>query len=174
MESVCVVLSGGVDSSVLCGLAGHRLLCCVFVDYGQPSLNNERKSAKAVAAHFGVPLHEVSVGALSIDKLQQAAGAAVVSARNAIILSCAANVAKGVDVLWIGCALSDQRDYFDCSPVFLDAMTTALQVRIEAPLLRLSRRDIESRAQDMGLDGMTWSCYRGGVKPCGECNSCLQ
>lgn len=171
---VWVCLSGGLDSAVLCGLAKSRLKGCIFVDYGQPSLIPERVSAAKIADKYEVPLITVTVTKLDIGSMSGGQGACVVEARNAIILSCAANIAPRGASLWIGCNKADQQDYFDCTQEFLGLMSKALQRRIEAPLILWSRKHIMDNAEQMGLAGMTWSCYRGGHQPCGQCNSCQQ
>ena len=47
-------------------------------------------------------------------------------------------------------------------------------VRIEAPLLRLSKKVIVELGHALGVPfEKTWSCYKGGEVPCGECDACL-
>ncbi|MCJ7608226.1 7-cyano-7-deazaguanine synthase, partial [Candidatus Bathyarchaeota archaeon] len=45
---------------------------------------------------------------------------------------------------------------------------------IEAPLLYLTKADIVGLGKRLGAPlHLTWSCYEGGVKACGRCDSCL-
>jgi 7-cyano-7-deazaguanine synthase len=46
-------------------------------------------------------------------------------------------------------------------------------VRIQAPLLRLSKERIVRLGDRLGVPwGLTWSCYAGGPTPCGRCDAC--
>ncbi|EQD30008.1 exsB protein, partial [mine drainage metagenome] len=45
--------------------------------------------------------------------------------------------------------------------------------RVEAPLLRLSKAQIVRLGERFGVPwALTWSCYAGGDRPCGRCDSC--
>ena len=47
------------------------------------------------------------------------------------------------------------------------------RLKILAPLLRLDKAGIVRLALRLKVPlGLTWSCYRGGRKPCGACDSC--
>ncbi|MEK9144966.1 MAG: 7-cyano-7-deazaguanine synthase, partial [Elusimicrobiota bacterium] len=42
-----------------------------------------------------------------------------------------------------------------------------------APLLKLDKAGIVRLARKLEMPmGLTWSCYRGGRRPCGTCDSC--
>ena len=42
-----------------------------------------------------------------------------------------------------------------------------------APLLRLDKKGIVRLARRVGAPlELTWSCYAGGARPCGACDSC--
>lgn len=42
-----------------------------------------------------------------------------------------------------------------------------------APLMALSKTDIVRLGAKLGVPfELTWSCYNGGDKPCGHCDSC--
>jgi len=74
--------------------------------------------------------------------------------------------------------------YPDCTPQFIEAFQRVLDVgtkagiegraiKIEAPLLRLSKTDIVREATRLKVPlELTWSCYEGGEKACGRCDSC--
>lgn len=89
-------------------------------------------------------------------------------------------------VVMVGANAIDYSGYPDCRPEFYDALAEVLRLgsklgtaygvplRIEAPIIRLSKREIVEYALKLGapLD-LTWSCYAGGAVPCGVCDSCL-
>jgi 7-cyano-7-deazaguanine synthase len=111
-----------------------------------------------------------------------------VPARNTIFLSLALAWAEvtGADAIVIGVNALDYSGYPDCRPEYLDAFeklaTLATkagveghQLRILAPLLRLSKAEIIARGVALGLDyGLTHSCYDPSPdgRPCGRCDSC--
>ena len=36
------------------------------------------------------------------------------------------------------------------------------------------KADIVKKGLELGVDfGLTWSCYRGGDRPCGTCGTCI-
>lgn len=110
-----------------------------------------------------------------------------VPARNTIFLSFALSCADatGADRVVIGANALDYSGYPDCRPRYLAAMAragrlgtrrgdeTGRPIRIEAPLLRLTKAGIVRLGKKLKVPwGLTWSCYQGGRRPCGRCESC--
>ena len=109
-----------------------------------------------------------------------------VPARNIVFMSVAAAVAEsvGADSVVIAVNSVDFSDYPDCTPQFIDAYQKMLEVgtrggvdgravQIDAPLLEMSKAEIVREAVRLGVPlELTWSCYAGGDKACGVCDSC--
>jgi len=110
-----------------------------------------------------------------------------VPARNIIFLSIAAGLAESVDAdrIFIGANAIDYSGYPDCRPEFFRAFETVLKVGtkagvegapiiIEHPILRSTKADIVRLGKKLKAPlELTWSCYQGGEKACGRCDSCL-
>ena len=110
-----------------------------------------------------------------------------VPARNIIFLSIAAGLAESVDAdrIFIGANAIDYSGYPDCRPEFFRAFETVLKVGtkagvegnsmvIEHPILRSTKADIVRLGKKLKAPlELTWSCYQGGAKACGKCDSCL-
>lgn len=110
-----------------------------------------------------------------------------VPARNMTFLSLgiALAEAKGANRVFIGANSVDYSGYPDCRPEFIAAFQNAADlgtragtegrgVKIETPLLRMSKAEIIRKGAELSVPfGMTWSCYSGGEKPCGRCEACL-
>ncbi|MGD0817789.1 MAG: 7-cyano-7-deazaguanine synthase QueC [Methanomassiliicoccales archaeon] len=110
-----------------------------------------------------------------------------VPARNIIFLSIAAGLAESVDAdrIFIGANAIDYSGYPDCRPEFFRAFETVLKVGtkagvegapiiIEHPILRSTKADIVRLGKKLKAPlELTWSCYQGGEKACGKCDSCL-
>ena len=69
--------------------------------------------------------------------------------------------------------------YPDCSEAFNNAINDAVfigsgeQLRVEAPFVGLKKADIVKLGTELKVPyELTWSCYEGGAKPCGECGTC--
>ena len=112
--------------------------------------------------------------------------ATYVPARNTVLLSLALAWAESLDAeaVFIGAHAVDYSGYPDCRPEFIDAFrkVSALgtrrgvegrSIRIEAPLLHMGKREIIERGSHLHVRfELTWSCYAGGEKACGTCDSC--
>jgi 7-cyano-7-deazaguanine synthase len=110
-----------------------------------------------------------------------------VPARNIIFLSIAAGLAESVDAekIFIGANAIDYSGYPDCRPEFFRAFEKVLKVGtkagvegapivIEHPILRSTKADIVRLGKKLNAPlELTWSCYQGGAKACGKCDSCL-
>jgi len=103
--------------------------------------------------------------------------------RNMMLLSMAAACAEaqGGTAVYYGAQAQDEYGYWDCTYAFLERINEVLQlnrktpVTIHAPFVHTSKADIVGRGQEIGIDfAQTWSCYRGGDKPCGECPTCVE
>ena len=110
-----------------------------------------------------------------------------VPARNLIFLSYAMGYAEvvGANHVYIGVNSVDYSGYPDCRPEFIqkfqalsDYATTATavegkKIKIETPLQDLSKSDIVKLGSKLGAPlQFTHSCYNGGEKACGVCDSC--
>ncbi|MGB6501460.1 MAG: 7-cyano-7-deazaguanine synthase QueC, partial [Thermoplasmata archaeon] len=109
-----------------------------------------------------------------------------VPARNTILLAVALGYAEShrLDSIWIGANAIDYSGYPDCRPDFMRAFERVARlgtragregrtaIRIRAPLLRLSKEGIVRLGERLRVPwALTWSCYAGGTRPCGRCDS---
>jgi 7-cyano-7-deazaguanine synthase len=108
-----------------------------------------------------------------------------VPGRNLMFLSIAGSLldSVGADAIIAGPNAIDFSGYPDCTPAFFKAAADALNrgtvrgvnegVEVLAPLMRLSKAEIVKLASQLKVPfEQTWSCYAGGQKPCGHCDSC--
>ncbi len=110
-----------------------------------------------------------------------------VPARNTVFLSFALSWADaaGAGNIVIGANALDYSGYPDCRPRYYGAVQQVARLgtrlgaekkrppRVWAPLLRLSKTQIIRLGLRLGVPyELTWSCYSGGRRPCGKCDSC--
>lgn len=108
-----------------------------------------------------------------------------VPGRNLVFLSIAASLMDSLqaDAIVAGPNAVDFSGYPDCTPAFFSAASDAINrgtqrgvlngVEVLAPLMDLSKAGIVKLGAQLGVPfELTWSCYSGGDKPCGFCDSC--
>ncbi|MDR0986378.1 MAG: 7-cyano-7-deazaguanine synthase QueC [Ruminococcus sp.] len=104
--------------------------------------------------------------------------------RNGLFISTAAAVAlsNGCEAVLYGAHADDSAGnaYPDCSPEFFDAMNSALVtgsgggIVLLAPFVKMNKADIVKLGLTLKVPyELTWSCYVGGIKPCGVCGTCI-
>ena len=113
---------------------------------------------------------------------------AYVPARNMVFLSVAASFAEaiGAQDIFIGVSEVDYSGYVDCREEFIRSMEETInkgtvmaaehgkKIRIHTPFINKTKTEEIQLGEKLGVDwSLTWSCYRGGEKPCGTCDSCL-
>jgi 7-cyano-7-deazaguanine synthase len=110
-----------------------------------------------------------------------------VPARNTIFLSIALAYAEVINAnsIFIGVNSTDYSGYPDCRPEYIKAFQNLADIAtkksiegniitIKTPLINLSKSQIIRKGYDLNVPfEETWSCYKGGYKACGECDSCL-
>ncbi|MGH9301555.1 MAG: 7-cyano-7-deazaguanine synthase QueC [Acidimicrobiales bacterium] len=109
-----------------------------------------------------------------------------VPARNIIFLAVALGVAeaRSSPSVTIGVNALDYSGYPDCRPEFIEAFRQVARVgqkrgvqghpvEILTPLIDRTKAEIALLGHDLGAPlGLTWSCYREGPEPCGDCDAC--
>jgi 7-cyano-7-deazaguanine synthase len=146
-----VLLSGGLDSTVILALAHEKKRDCkaISIDYGQRH-NIELESAKVIAAYYGVPHHIIKLdpsifGQSSLlskndghivpkdrnanEIKQSPTPSTYVPARNTIFLSIALAQAEifSASEIYIGPNALDTK-YPDCSPLFIESFQNVINV----------------------------------------------
>jgi 7-cyano-7-deazaguanine synthase len=198
-----VLLSGGLDSATALAMARAESLEChtLALDYGQRhraelAAAGEISSALSAASHRSVAIDLRAVGgsALTDDAIAvpETPGEGIpvtyVPARNTVLLAIALGLAEtlGAGRIVIGVNAVDYSGYPDCRPQFIAAFEELARfatragvegaaIRIDAPLIGLSKADIVRRGTELGVDyAMTVSCYQADElgRACGRCDSC--
>lgn len=197
-----VLVSGGMDSAVALAIARAQGFECyaLSVAYGQRHAS-ELAASDRVCAMLGVAAHKTvtidlrSIGgsALTADiDVPEEGGAGIpityVPARNTIMLSIALGWAEvlGANDIWCGVNAVDYSGYPDCRPAFVESFeklanvatkagVEGAQIRVHAPLMRMSKADIASEGVRLGVDfGATVSCYQADDegRACAHCDAC--
>lgn len=186
---------------------GKDHVLALSISYGQKH-SKEIEAAKAVARHYGVEQLFLDLGLIFqysncsllqqsteeipeesyAEQIEKTGGETPVSTyvpfRNGLFLSAAASIAlsRDCEVIYYGAHADDAAGfaYPDCSPVFNNAMNTAIyegsghQLRIEAPFVNKNKSDIVALGLRLNVPyELTWSCYEGDNKPCGKCGTCI-
>lgn len=183
-----MLLSGGLDSMVVAGLAREAgyAVNALTIDYNQRH-RREIDAATAIAQRIGalrhviLPLNLSRFGGSALtddiavpkDGVGPDIPVTYVPARNLVFLSLTLAWAEalGVRDLFIGVNALDYSGYPDCRPEFIAGFQDLAQLatkagaeggqwRIHAPLQFLGKAEIATEAHRLGLDaGLSWSCY---------------
>ena len=184
--------------AVKCGEYSEGVYAISF-DYGQRH-RRELDYAKRTVQHLDVPHKIIDLNffrqvinsssltndtikvAKTRDVLGDAQTVNYVPFRNQMLLSICCAIAESVkaDTVFHGAAQIDtQSGFWDGSKEFLSSINelTALnrkhRVKVEAPLIDLSKKEIIEWGIDIDVDFKnTWTCYEGEEKACGECTAC--
>ena len=106
---------------------------------------------------------------------------------NIVFLSIGLAYAETIDAdaIFIGVTATDYSGYPDCRPEYIKAYQKMADlatkrgiegktIKIKAPLINLSKAQIIKKGLKLNVSfDKTWSCYKGGKKACGRCDSCL-
>ncbi|MFP4611222.1 MAG: 7-cyano-7-deazaguanine synthase QueC [Thiohalophilus sp.] len=204
MKKAVVLVSGGLDSATTLALAREQGYACYAIsfDYGQRH-KCELDAARQVARALGVVEHKLlqlnmndpGGSALTDENIEvpaEGVGEGIpvtyVPARNTVFLSLALGWAEVLDAeaIFIGVNAVDYSGYPDCRPEYIEAYQRLADlatrrgvegrpIRIEAPLIHLSKAEIIREGTRLGIDyGLTMSCYAPGAqcRACGRCDAC--
>lgn len=173
-KSVCVLLSGGIDSasSIRFYLQRSFSVIGLFVGYGQEAEVRENAASESIAKYFGIRRHVVQLNGAR----QKQEG--LIQGRNAFLLTVALLEVHSISNL-VSIGIHAGTDYSDCRRDFIEKMQgiydmyTDGRLCIDAPFINWSKREILDFAIEANVPvGITYSCERGTVPACRGCLSC--
>ncbi len=196
-QKAVVLLSGGLDSATTLAIALKNYgVYALSFDYGQKH-RKELESAKKIAEHYRINHKIVKIDLswaksaltdkrIRIPESRKNIGKNIpvtyVPARNMMMLSFALAYAETInaDKVFIGANAVDYSGYPDCRPEFYRAFQKASSLgtkkglKIKYPLINMSKSEIIKKGMKLKVPyHLTWSCYKGGKKACGVCDSCI-
>jgi 7-cyano-7-deazaguanine synthase len=173
-SSVEVLVSGGIDSAALLAFYLRQRFDVrpLFVDFGQPAVKQEVRAARAVCRHYGVSLSIMTV------RSQVAFSVGEIPGRNAFLVF-AAVLVFGMKPGIIAIGIHEGPPYYDCTAGFLKSIQTVIdgyaagKIKVAAPFLKWGKQVIWEFCKKARVPVVsTYSCEKGGVRPCGKCLSC--
>lgn len=203
MVKSIILMSGGLDSVVSLGLTRNKYnveLALTF-DYGQKAANTEIEASKKICEFYNVShkvikldflkeiTHtslvadcEVPIGEGLLDEVKSSQNVWVPN-RNGLFLNIAASFADGenYDYIIIGANLEEGQTFADNTKEFIERVnqefeySTGKHPKVLAPLINSSKNDIVKQAIENSVPlEYIRSCYVGGKKHCGKCESCTR
>lgn len=203
MSKSIILLSGGLDSLVSLGLKKEELnidLALTF-DYGQKSVKQEIEASSKICEYYNLKhevikldwLKKITNTSLVSDKeipagenlvmSEDTAKSVWVPNRNGLFLNIAGSFADsyGYDYILIGANKEEGQTFSDNTQEFIDAIngeflySTSKHPKVVAPLINYNKNDIVMLALKHGVPlEYTRSCYQGGERHCGICESCTR
>ena len=172
-KEALLLLSGGLDSACCLSFlrASGFIVDAVFVDYGQPAAESERRAAANISRHY-----DCSFRRLEIRHDRKITAGEICGRNTALVFAALLSCSTPPSSICIG--IHTGTPYFDCSEVFrvdldrLIAESTNSRTRLIAPFISWCKVDVIQFAQEHQVPvGLTYSCETGN-RPCGECLSC--
>lgn len=203
MTKSVILLSGGLDSLVSLGLKKEELniaLALTF-DYGQKSAQKEIASSKKICDYYNIEhevikqdfLRNITQTSLvsekpvpsgeALNNPDDSAKAVWVPNRNGLFLNIAGCYADsyGYDYIIIGANKEEAQTFPDNTEEFINSVnrefeySTMKKPKVIAPLINYDKNDIVMLALKNNIPlELTMSCYQGGEKNCGICESCTR
>lgn len=201
MTKSIILLSGGLDSLVSLGLKKEELnvsLALTF-DYGQKASEQEIEASAKICEYYNLEHKVIKLDWLKnitqtslvsdkdvptgneLDNPENSAKSVWVPNRNGLFLNIAGSFADsyGYDYILIGANKEEGQTFPDNTQEFIDAVnkefefSTQKSPKVVAPLINSDKNDIVMLALQHGVPlELTRSCYQGGAKHCGICESC--
>lgn len=201
MTKSIILLSGGLDSLISLGLKKEELnitLALTF-DYGQKSVKKEIAASAKICNFYNIEhkvikldwLKDITNTSLVSDDVVptgealedsvSSAKSVWVPNRNGLFLNVAGSFADsyGFDYILIGANKEEAQTFPDNTQSFIDAVnkefefSTMNHPKVVAPLINYNKNDIVMLALKNKLPlELTMSCYQGGERHCGICESC--
>ena len=203
MTRSIVLLSGGLDSlvSLGVGLEKYGVSLALTFDYGQKAVEYEIQSSRTICSYYGIKhevikldwlknithtalvgMNEIPVGS-ALEKPEQSARSVWVPNRNGLFLNIAGCIADGenYDYILIGANKEEGQTFSDNTEQFIDRInaefefSTQKHPKVVAPLINFDKNDIVKLALEYNIPlQYVRSCYAGGKKHCGKCESCTR
>jgi len=172
--TINLLLGGGIDSAALIAyyLSRGATVRGIHFNYGQPSIEGERRSVLALSQHYRIYVTTVELGFSMVSTQGE------YHCRNATMLLAAASIfSTQGGIFSIG--IHSGTPYYDCSQLFMVDIQRLFEgyfagvIQVEAPFLEFTKKDIFEfcHLNKVPLE-ITFSCERRGDYPCGECPSC--
>lgn len=203
MPKAVVLISGGLDSAVCCGIAKDEAyeILALHINYGQKTEKRELQAFNDICDFYQVAkrqslnisyLKSFGGSSLTDDKIQVEDGnleskdipTSYVPFRNANILAIATSWAEveGAKAIFIGAMEEDSSGYPDCRQSFFQSFESSINlgtkpdthISIETPIIHSTKAEIILKGTKIGVPfHLTWSCYKNEDLACGKCDSCL-
>lgn len=191
MKNKIVVLSGGLDSTVLLHKHHKDVAMAVYFDYGQNQREKELHFCKLNCEELGIPLEVINLdffkkyggamtsGDSAVPTSGDLATVMEVPFRNGVLFNIVAMIAesKGLSEVVTGTHFGS---YPDNNPEYIKKLNESLSVgthnkiKINFDFAALKKKDIVSEGNRLNVDfTRSWSCYRGGNIHCGRCKACM-
>lgn len=197
MSRGIILLSGGLDSLVSLGLGGYNVELALTFDYGQKSAEYEIEASKKICDYYNIEhkvikldwlkniTHTALVADVDLpDKIDENSAKNVwVPNRNGLFLNIAGSFADGedYDYILIGANKEEAGTFPDNTQTFVDRInaefkfSTNKHPKVVAPLINCDKNDIVKLALENDIPlNLVKSCYAGGEKHCGKCESCIR
>lgn len=167
-HDLILLYSGGLDSTLLLEMAirDHLFPLCLSFNYGQKH-QEELEYAANYCKRYNLPNPVVRIWLDITSKLTNDVGEVYdgvsswhVPSRNLIFIAMAASIAEceGIELIWYGANYDDRENLFpDCYQEWIYQMNKLLaingssKVRLEAPLLGMTKETIQRRIKDFGI-----------------------
>ena len=191
------LLSAGLDSLVSFGLGGYSVELALTFNYGQKSAKYEIDASKKICDFYNIKhkvieldwlkniTHTALVAEVELpDKIDENSAKNVwVPNRNGLFLNIAGSFADGedYDYILIGANKEEAGTFPDNTQTFVDRInaefkfSTNKHPKVVAPLINCDKNDIVKLALENDIPlNLVKSCYAGGEKHCGKCESCIR